>query len=260
MSAPSATQSLAAILLDSNPPEAAVQDRIQLVQREVLTHSTHLKQPDFKSIHTRDLESLFLAYDEQFFAGHYRTALSGTPLHFRLAPRMTSKGGTTACYRSRAGEVRFEVSIAINVLFDGFGAGDRTVTVCGIECHSRLDALQRIFEHEMVHVGELLCWGASQCSAPRFQDIASRLFLHRSHKHALITRRERAAEAGIHPGSLVAFRFEGRDLTGKVNRITKRATVLVPDHSGKLYSDGSRYVVYYVPLAALRLVMTKTTS
>jgi hypothetical protein len=117
-----------------------------------------------------------------------------------------------------------------------------------------LEALQRIFEHEIVHLAEQLCWGTSNCSAARFQDIAARFFLHRSHTHALITHKERAAQSGIGIGSLVVFRFEGRDLTGKVNRITKRATVLVPDPAGKAYSDGSRYNTYYVPLAALRLV------
>jgi hypothetical protein len=45
--------------------------------------------------------------------------------------------------------------------------------------------------------------------------------------------------------------FEGRRLTGRVNRITKRATVLVEDSEGQKYSDGLRYKTYYVPIADL---------
>jgi hypothetical protein len=90
-----------------------------------------------------------------------------------------------------------------------------------------MEALQRIFEHEIVHLIEQLCWGNSDCAAMRFHDIAQRLFLHRAHTHNIITRRERAAESGIRVGSRVAFSFEGQRLAGRVNRITKRVTVLV---------------------------------
>ena len=128
------------------------------------------------------------------------------------------------------------------------------MSACGLECESRLDALQRIFEHEMVHLVERLCWGDSDCAAPRFQGIAARLFLHRAHTHSLITRRERAAESGIRVGSRVSFTFEGRELTGRVNRVTQRVTVLVEDAAGEEYSDGLRYTRYYVPIARLKIV------
>jgi hypothetical protein len=137
------------------------------------------------------------------------------------------------------------------MLFEGFRETDRRITVCGVDCGNRLEALQRIFEHELVHLIELLCWESSNCAAPRFQDIAGRLFLHRAHTHSLITRRERAADTGIRPGSRVIFEFEGLRLKGRVNRITKRATVLVEDATGQKYSDGLRYKTYYVPITRL---------
>jgi hypothetical protein len=49
----------------------------------------------------------------------------------------------------------------------------------------------------------------------------------------------------------VRFRLDGRHYTGRVNRITKRATVLVEDRSGERYSDGKRYAKFYVPLEML---------
>ena len=112
----------------------------------------------------------------------------------------------------------------LGILFNGFAAGDRGTTLCGLECGDRMQALQRIFEHEMVHLLEWLCWAHSDCAAARFQDIASRFFLHRAHTHNLITSRERAENSGFRVGSRVTFTYEGRVLTGRVNRVTKRAT------------------------------------
>ena len=43
-------------------------------------------------------------------------------------------------------------------------------------------------------------------------------------------------------------------MTGIVNKITKRATVLVADSNGMLYSDGQRYERYYVPLSGLERI------
>jgi hypothetical protein len=260
MTVPSADQSLSNTLLEAKLSEETIRDRVQLIQTELLTHSRYVREANFRSIHPDDLDFLFRRYDALFFEGLCRTSLAAWPLRFRFSRRMTSAGGRTARYTTPAGEVSFEIAIASSTLFDGFGAMDRLVTVCGIACRSRLEALQRVFEHEMVHLAEQLAWGTSNCSEPRFQGIAARFFLHRSHTHALITRRERAAEAGIRIGSMVVFRFEGRELIGRVNRITKRATVLVTDPAGRAYSDGSKYKTYYVPLAALRLAMAQGQS
>jgi len=41
---------------------------------------------------------------------------------------------------------------------------------------------------------------------------------------------------------------------GRVNRITRRATVLVENPHGALYSAGKRYRTYYVPLPMLNKV------
>ena len=168
---------------------------------------------------------------------------------------MTHAGRKTTQYRSYDGQVSYEIAIAVSMLFDGFGATDRRITVCGLECKDRLEALQRTFEHEIVHLAEQLCWGSSDCKAMRFQDIAARLFQHRAHTHDLITRQERAAQSGIRLGSLVSFTFEGSLLVGRVNRITKRATVLVEDPGGRKYSDGLQYKTYYVPITWLKPVV-----
>jgi hypothetical protein len=112
---------------------------------------------------------------------------------------MTRTGGATTQYQAPNGEVSYKPAIAISMLPDGFGETDRRVTVCGLECKDRLEALQRIFEHEMVRLAEQLCWGSSHCAAARFQDIAERSFLHRAYAHDLITRRERRRNRESNP-------------------------------------------------------------
>lgn len=248
----SETSTLVGAVLEKKLPPQRIDENVQAIQQALLRHSRHLREADFNAIHPDDLQLLFRLYDEAFFDGECARALQGRKLNFRLSPRMTRAGGTTARLVSRAGTVSYEISIAISMLFDGFATRDREVSVGGLPCPSRVDALQHIFEHELVHLIELLCWGRSDCSAGRFQEIANRFFRHRAHTHNLVTRSERARASGIGVGSRVRFTFENREVTGRVNRITKRATVLVEDPEGERFSDGLRYRRYYVPIAALK--------
>ena len=248
-----ARNSLVDAVLSFQSPEEAIQQRVRQIHHWLLTHSRYIREANYTVIHPEDLELLFKAYDEHFFAGLCRRALDGRKLRFRLSPRMTKAGGATARLVTAAGETFYEITVASSMLFEGFGRTDRRITVCGLECENRLEALQRIFEHEMVHLVEQLCWQTSNCAAPRFQDIARRHFLHRAHTHKLITRRERAAQSGIRVGSRVSFLFEGHPLTGRVNRLTKRAIVLVEDPEGERFLDGRRYRKFYVPIIHLEL-------
>ncbi len=56
-------------------------------------------------------------------------------------------------------------------------------------------------------------------------------------------------------GDRVAFTFDGARHVGVVNRITRRATVLVESSAGTPYSDGKRYVKFYIPLTMLEKVV-----
>ena len=60
--------------------------------------------------------------------------------------------------------------------------------------------------------------------------------------------------SGIRPGARVSFVIEGQRLTGIVNRVTKRATVLVEDPKGERYSDGKHYAKFYIPISWLEPV------
>lgn len=235
-------------------------DRIAVETRSIydaiLAASRYLKTPNFTAFHPDDLQFLFQRYDQTFFGGHCRDLVADA-IQFRISPRMTKAGGKTSVYRRRdVPEFRsYEIAVSSTLLFQTFGTVERAIRVTGVECRDRLEALQRIFEHEMIHLVEFLLWDTSQCSENRYQAIASGLFGHTDHRHQLVTTRETACRKfGIHIGSRVRFRFEGMEHVGVVNRITRRATVLVENDHGSPYSDGKRYSTYYIPLGMLNLV------
>lgn len=249
-----ARQALARILLTRDPGAARVRKRTRSIGRRLLGKSGYICEPNFTTIHPDDLAFLFAAYDTRFLDGTCGELLGPGGVTFRLSSRMTRAGGMTTRIVDPDGTIRYEIAVATSILFDGFVAGDPDVTVGGLPCRHRLDALQRLFEHELVHLAEWLCWDESHCGRSRFQGIAQRLFLHQAHTHELITPVERAASIGITVGTRVTFRYGGGRLEGRVNRITKRATVLVEDPEGECWSDGRRYTRYYVPLGGVRVV------
>lgn len=233
----------------------------------LLDHSRHVRTPNFAAIHVEDLSRLFALYDALFFGSSLRGVFAADPsrsLDFRLSTRMTNAAGKTFFQRRRsrgggAGRREYQIAISSYLLFQTFrdpastAAAGGGIAVCGLPCAHRLEALQRVFEHELVHLVEFLFWEESSCARPRFKELAGRLFGHRESHHELLTPEARARRVlDLKVGDRVRFEHEGREHAGMLNRITKRATVLVPDPNGRPYSDGGRYRVFYVPLEALR--------
>jgi hypothetical protein len=221
--------------------------------------SPRLADVNFQAIATSDLALLFALYDEIVFASRLRQLLQaqGAPLEFTLSRRLTRSAGTATRHRLRhpqPGEpaVRYEIAISVPLLYQSFGDVERPIRVSGLVCRHRVEALQRIFEHELLHLVEMLVLGKSSCSAPPFRMLAHNLFGHTQTKHDLVTQTERAeVQFAIRVGDRVTFDFEGRTYTGVVNRITRRATILVENPAGQRYTDGRHYQKFYVPLAQL---------
>lgn len=248
-------------LLTPRPAAAARAETRAAIRAELLAHSRTLGGPMFKRLTVDDLRHLFALYDARCFGGSIGEALAsprGGPLELEVSRRMTRSGGITRRRVSRvAGATRQDFSIGISeLLLRGTFAGeDRTISVCGVECHDRLDALMRIFEHELIHLCEFLVWGESNCSKRRFAGLVGGFFGHTEPTHRLVTPRERAyVEHGVRVGARVRFDAGRRALEGVVARIASKATVLVEDPDGEPYSDGRRYAKYYVPVPRLRAV------
>jgi len=223
-----------------------------------LVASKAMETRNFHRIAKQDLERMAEAYDRHFFNGLCLPLARSYGMSFRLSSRMTRAGGKTTRTifrgtKSKPSHAHYEIALSTSLLFQSFRKPGDSIRVCGHECIDRLTAMQRIVEHEMIHLGEMLAWIQSDCSAGRFQSIARNMFGHTEHRHELITQQERAAkEFNILAGARVAFPYEGTVLKGIVNRITRRATILVEDLRGTRYSNGKRYLKYYVPIHQLR--------
>lgn len=232
---------------------------IRAKQRQIFDATVSLSRridgPNFTRIGQDDLQRMALQYDQLFFQSQLLRGARLEGITFGWSSRMTKNAGKTVTHYSGGrgtGKRRFEIILSSTLLFQTFDDVRRPVEVTGILCRNRLEAMQRVVEHELVHLLEMLVWDDSSCSRRQFHGIANRFFGHSQHRHDLITQSERAAKKfKVAPGSQVRFRFEGRVLTGKVNRITRRATVLVADPHGERFSDGYRYRRYYVPLEHL---------
>lgn len=251
-------KALAEIIRQPACSDSERQMRCGMVYDHVLGNSHCIEEPDFQTVSPADLGLLFQVTDELFFnglVGKLCERAAARPLTFRLSTRMTSTGGMTTMQRS-AGAIdrrfEFEIAIATTPLFETF-KGTSKASVGGVQCNDRLQALQRIMEHEMVHLIELLLTNDSNCSATPFKRIVRNFFGHTQSKHQLLTPSDTAkARLGITPGDKVQFDLGGKTLDGFLQRVTKRATVLVPDRKGVQYDDGRRYSKFYVPLKSLR--------
>jgi hypothetical protein len=240
-----------------------VEARNSRIYEALLAQSPQVRDGNFRVIGTDDLDRLFNWYDREFFRGRLGEMLmedGAHPVAFRLSRRLVSAAGQTIREVRRARRHRrpsvtidYEITISATLLFNTFHDVDRPVTVGGLECRDRLEALQRIFEHELLHLAEFLAWGRSSCRAENFHRLSRRIFAHEGAFHDLITPREQARAAyDIRIGDHVSFDIDGTQHAGRVNRITRRASVLVEDPRGALFDDGKRYLTFYVPLPLLR--------
>lgn len=239
-------------------PLDEVERRTNEIADSVLKKSRVMQSANFTSTTAADLQRMAELYDAAFFDSLLLGLARHYGITFRWSSRMTSAGGKTirSTHRprgSRESKVSYEIALSATLLFQTFGDLQRPIRVTGHNCVNRIQAMQRILEHELVHLAEMLVWDDSNCAAGRFQTIANRFFAHTEHKHDLVTQQERAAKKyNIRVGTMVSFAHEGRNYIGKVNRITRRATILVVDPKGERYDDGKYYRKFYVPLAHLR--------
>ena len=242
-------------------PPTAVAEKVRGVYHDLLRQSPRIRSGNFTQFADPDLALLFDLYDERFFAGGLRRLLSAaaSPLSFRTSRRLTRTAGTTTRFQARRPRTgaalappRYEIAVSAPLMFQTFHDVQRSVRVNGLACADRVEALQRVFEHELIHLLEMLLWTRSSCSAARFKGLVWNYFGHTATKHDLITQGERASNRfGVRLGDRVTFVFDGVRCIGVVNRITQRATILVESAAGTVYTDGKRYEKFYIPLGLL---------
>ncbi len=231
-----------------------VQARRRRVRREFLDRS--VAGGAVSRLTAADVRLLFELYDEVFLDGYFQREFCGR-LTFSLSTLMPSAAGKVlapAGLPTLAPEqVHYDLRIAWEP-FLGYHEVRRPKTVAGVRTRDALEALQVVVEHELCHLVELHCYGRTSCRGERFKALAHGLFGHTEGYHRLPTRQELAKERyGIAPGDAVTFVHNGVEFHGRVHRVNKRATVMVPDPGGQFQDTaGCRYQKWYVPLTALR--------
>ncbi|GAB6167217.1 hypothetical protein JCM19992_32170 [Thermostilla marina] len=238
-------------------PEPVVAEKRRHVRESLLAKADVIDGPNFSGFSTLDLENLVWLYDRHFF--EHRIVLDwGELLRFDISRRLVRSAGNTRfkyADRSKKRLLTVTIQVSSSIIFSSFEDGTDSLEVGGIVCRNRMDALQCIVEHELIHLVEGVLYGNTSCSRPRFQDMARRIFGHTTNCHMLVTPAVRAyRKFGVRPGQMVAFEWEGRRLVGLVNRITRRATVLVENPRGARYSNGKRYFKFYVPPDKLTVI------
>lgn len=235
-------------------PAAIKVKRAEVTQR-IFSLSPNITGSALNRISASDLELLFLLYDEIFFAKQLKTGFNGKML-FSLSSRMTRSAGKTF-FSKYSGQLRpDQITVEIRMSVDFFFqfndiAGPKTV--CGLAATNALEAFLLVFEHEICHFIEFSHFQTSNCKGQRFKTLARHIFGHTESYHKLPTQKQIAYHKyGFKIGDLVTFSFEDRQFQGIINRIHKRATVMVKDPKG-VYADakGTRYTKYYVPIELL---------
>ena len=232
-----------------------INSKREYIKKNLFIQSRFVKSEDFTSISDRDLYSLYNSYDDIFVETWHKNNFKGK-IKLTLSRQLTRAAGNTKTKKNIAmikpEDIEFEIKISLNHLIN-FDKTDRDKYVGGIKVNNKLDSLMLVFEHELCHVIEFLIYKKSNCSKQPFKSLISDLFGQSESHHKLVTTREaNFSQYGLVPGDWVSFEYAGDELTGFINKINKRATVMSPSQHGK-YVDksGQHYTKYYIPLSCL---------
>ena len=219
------------------------------IYQQVLTDSSYLDAGNFTRISVLDLKLIFQLYDKiyfnNFFLKDYKKIIK-----FDLSDRKIKTGGKVAYNKIRDD---YKIVLSSFLIFKSFQDNHRSIKVNGITCKDRLEATMRILEHEIIHLLELLLYGSTSCAKPRFKELSHRIFNHTEQTHQLVTQPEIAHKYyDLRVGDSVSFVFNRKRHCGVINRINKRATVMVKNDTGEWKdSNGMRYSKFYIPLEGL---------
>ncbi len=218
---------------------------------ELLAADPGFAQTPVRSIQRKTLSALLSFTDRLYLDGFLLRTYPH--LQVNVSNRMTSAAGKFIHSRKPAGgtDPNAEIRMSGDFLFR-LPAGSYRLN--GLTVSSPQEAFLVVFEHETTHAVEYALFGSTGHSK-RFLSLAGGLFGHTGIHHELPTRAQESAQQGLRPGAAVSFLYQGKTLTGLVQRVGKTATVMVPDPRGP-YRDtrGRRYTKFRVSPGYLRIL------
>lgn len=242
-------------MINKKYDSATINEKREQIKKLLYDKSSNIKSENFNKVSEKDLYILFELYDEIFLEGWFKQNYKGK-IKFVLSRQLTRAAGNTRTKKNIAQiqdkDIEFEVKISLNHL-SNFNKINRTKYVGGIKADSVLDSLLLVFEHELCHVIEFIVLKKSSCKKKPFKDLIYNLFGQWESTHKLVSSNEvNAQEFGLKPGDSVKFLYNGIYISGFIQKINKRATVMSPDKQGS-YIDKleRRYKKFYVPLDSL---------
>lgn len=201
-----------------------------------------ISNPSFSTLPlSKDLKFLFHLYDYFYFSElmskHIKISLT-------YSNRLTKSAGLVkySLYTQKA-----EIIFSIPLIFIAYLNDSTGHQVNGVFCKTPVEALMRVMEHELTHLIEYVLFKKSSCSNPQFLKICYNLFGHTESKHMIgINSESNRVKYSFKKGETVSFLFNGTKYHGILNRITKRATVIV--------NDNNSIRKFYVPVNLLKRI------
>lgn len=133
------------------------------VSRLLIESSPNINSGDIDTISNGDLRLLFQLYDQIFLEKWFKINYKGK-FKFSLSRRLTRSAGQTRCPKNidriKPEQLTIELSIGVDFLFQ-YDMVEGNKAVGGIITANSLEALQLVFEHELCHAIEYICFGKS---------------------------------------------------------------------------------------------------
>jgi hypothetical protein len=205
---------------------------------------------NFTNLKNSDIKKLFDLYDDYFFGGSIMEKInsSGSTIKFTSSPL----GGSTfagKCIMTKTGmkcdyELRFPSKLFLK-LFTQKGS-NKLLKTNGIICRNRLECLQLVFEHELVHLIMNL-WNYYDKSGDLysshgklFQCMTKSLFDHTDYKHELFNEFEEGTEfitkSNAFVGMDVYILVDGKNTYGKITKVNPK-NAQIQTENGKVYKS-----------------------
>lgn len=179
------------------------------------------------------LDNMYKLYDYYFFSNLISNSLAkvGGSAIFKFTDRMTSTGGSCGI----VGRCTYEMKISSDRLNKLTPENISNVHANGITPINKIEALQLIFEHELVHMILQMFSIAKEMHGPFFQKIALNLFGHTDFRHGITDSRLsgsninniRVTKDQLYVGQTISYKSNtGEIVTGLVVKLNPKKAIV----------------------------------